>query len=367
MRTLWGFLKKEIYHITRDIKSLIILFVIPLIQILIFGYAITSEIKNSNIAVLDFSNDETSMKFINKLNSTGYFNLVSYLSSIDDIQLEFQAGKIKLAIILEKDFEKNLYKYGVGNIQVITDATDPNIANTLLNYLRIIIFNYQMELNKTNQAQLFINTQIKMRYNEEIRGVFLFVPGLITIILMLVSALMTSISITKEKELGTMEVLLSSPMKPYQIIVAKVIPYLILSFINANIVLLIGRYVFGVPIKGSILLLEFESILFILTALSLGIMISTITSSQQVALMISLAGLMLPTILLSGYIFPIENMPKWLQYFTYLIPARWFIIIIRGIMLKGIDLDLLWKETLILFGFLLIFILVSIKRYKVRI
>jgi|DewCreStandDraft_4_1066084.scaffolds.fasta_scaffold00138_6 ABC-2 type transport system permease protein len=366
MKTLLGFLRKEIYHITRDVKSLIVLFGIPIVQILIFGYAITSEIKNSDIAILDLSKDEMTLKFINKIESSGYFKIKSFFNSEKEIESEFKSGKIKIAMIIEKDFSYNLYKTKSSNIQVITDATEPNTATTLLHYIRLVLADFQSEINKNTQDPNIINTKIKMRFNEELKGVFLFVPGLITVILMLVSAMMTSISITKEKELGTMEVLLSSPIKPYHIIIAKVIPYLILSFINANIVLLIGRLVFGVPINGSLLLLELESIIFILTALSLGIMISTITSSQQVALMISLAGLMLPTMLLSGYIFPIENMPNWLQYLTYFIPARWFIVIIRGIMLKGIDLTFLWKETLVIFGFSIIFILISIKRYKVR-
>jgi ABC-2 type transport system permease protein len=205
-----------------------------------------------------------------------------------------------------------------------------------------------------------------MYYNEELKGVFLFVPGLITIILMLVSAMMTSISITKEKETGTMEVLLASPMKPYQVIIGKVIPYVFLAFADAIIILAMGRFVFGVPLRGSMLLLLSECVLFIFTALSLGIMISTFTNSQQIALMISLVGLMLPTILLSGFIFPIDNMPIVIQYITTIIPARWFIVIVRSIMLKGSDLTVIWKETAMLFGFTLLYITISVFKYKIR-
>jgi ABC-2 type transport system permease protein len=205
-----------------------------------------------------------------------------------------------------------------------------------------------------------------MRYNEDLKGVFMFVPGLITIILMLISAMMTSISLTREKELGTMEVILASPMKPSQVIIAKVIPYLVLSFSIAMIVLILGYYVFGVPVRGSIGLLLFEILLFNITTLSLGILISTISQTQQVALMLSLMGLMLPTILLSGFVFPIENMPVILQLISHIIPAKWFIIIIKGIMLKGSGLGIIWKETLIIILFAVIFILISLKKFKIR-
>jgi ABC-2 type transport system permease protein len=194
----------------------------------------------------------------------------------------------------------------------------------------------------------------------------MFVPGIMAMLLMLISAMMTSISITREKETGTMEVLLVSPLKPIQIIVGKVVPYVFLSFINAVVILILGKFVFGVPINGSILLLLGESILYILTALSLGIMISTLTKTQQTAMLISMLVLMLPSILLSGFIFPIENMPTPLQFLCQIMPPKWFIIIIKNIMLKGVGFAYVWKETLILFGMMVFFILVSVKKFKIR-
>lgn len=205
-----------------------------------------------------------------------------------------------------------------------------------------------------------------MLYNEEIRSVFMFVPGTIVILLMLLSAIMTSISLTREKESGSMEVLLVSPLRPYEIILGKVIPYIGLSFLNAAIILLLARFLFGMPFRGSMALLLAETVLFIALALSLGIFISTITHTQQMAMLLSMFALMLPTILLSGFIFPIENMPLWLQYLSNLMPPRWFVVIIRGIMIRGIGLEYLWKETLILAGMTLIFILLSIKKFKLR-
>jgi len=233
-------------------------------------------------------------------------------------------------------------------------------------YTTSIIQDFNREMTKTVQTPLNINTEIKMYDNEELKSVFMFVPGLMALILMLVSAMMTSISITKEKEFGTMEILLASPLKPFQIIFGKVTPYLLISFINIIVILLMAGLVFGMPVRGSMILLLAECTLFAITALAIGILISTITSSMQVAMMISLVGLMLPTILLSGFVFPVENMPVILQYFSAIIPARWFIVIVKGIMLKGVGLEILWKETLILSGMAFLLLAVSIKKFKIR-
>lgn len=211
-----------------------------------------------------------------------------------------------------------------------------------------------------------INTEYKMLFNPEVKSVFMFIPGTITILLMLVSAMMTSISIAREKEMGTMEVLLVSPLKPIQIVVGKVIPYVVLSFINAITILLLAVFVFGMPIQGSLALLLAESLLFIVMALALGIFISTVARNQQVAMMVSMFGLMLPTLLLSGFIFPIENMPEVIQWLCNLMPTKWFIIIVKDIMLKGVGLAHIWQETLIIIGMTIFFIGLSVKKFKTR-
>jgi ABC-2 type transport system permease protein len=205
-----------------------------------------------------------------------------------------------------------------------------------------------------------------MVYNPELKSVFMFVPGIMTVILMLVSAMMTSISITREKELGTMEVILVSPLKPLQVIAGKVVPYIVLSVINATVIILLSLFVFKMPIQGSLILLAFETVLFIVTALALGILISTVAATQQTAMMISLMGLMLPVIILSGFIFPISSMPFVLQIISNIIPAKWFIIILKAIMLKGVGFSFIWKETLILLVMTVFFIALSIKKYKIR-
>jgi ABC-2 type transport system permease protein len=226
--------------------------------------------------------------------------------------------------------------------------------------------NYTQTINKNVKIPYQIVTKTRMVYNQELKSVFMFVPGVMTIILMLVSAMMTSISITREKELGTMEILLVSPLKPFQVIIGKVVPYIFLSVINAIIIIVLSIFIFEMPVQGSLFLLGAESILFIITSLSLGILISTVSATQQTAMMVSLMGLMLPVILLSGFIFPITSMPLPLQIISNIIPAKWFIIIVKGIMLKGVGLSFIWKETLILVGMTLFFIVLSTKKYKIR-
>jgi ABC-2 type transport system permease protein len=298
--------------------------------------------------------------------SSGYFILDSYLETPAEIEKVFRKGKVKVVLIYDEDFSQKMHKYNQASIQIIADAADPNTANTLINYASSIFRDFVQSEDPLSGSMVQIIPEMRFRYNQNLKGVFLFVPGLITIILMLVTAMMTSISITKEKEMGTMEILLASPMKPIQIIIAKVIPYIFLSFSISMIVLLLGYFVFKVPVLGSLTLLLVEFLLFIVVALSLGILISTVSETQQVALMLSLIGLMLPTIVLSGFIFPLENMPKILQWISYIIPARWFITILKNIMLKGSGIELIWKETLILVGFAIFFIVVSLRNFKIR-
>lgn len=365
MKRFIGFIRKEFYHIFRDKRSLFILFGMPIAQILLFGFAITNEINNVEIAILDYAKDTESQKIIQKIKASPYFHVENEIRNENSIESEFKKGKVKAVLLFEKDFAKKLQTENKAFVQVITDATEPNVANTISNYTQSIIQNY---LNQKNTAQKSngVIIQSRMLYNPELKSVFNFVPGVMTVILMLVSAMMTSISITREKELGTMEILLVSPLKPFQVILGKVFPYVFLSIINAIVIVSMGYFIFGMPINGSIFLLSFESILFIITALSLGILISTISNTQQTAMMISLMGLMLPVIILSGFIFPIASMPAPMQVMSNIIPAKWFIIIVKSIMLKGVGLQYILKETMILVGMTLLFMGLSIKKYKTR-
>jgi len=366
MKRFGAFVRKEFYHILRDRRTLLILFGMPVVMILLFGFAITNEIRDANIAILDLSKDQRSTELRDKILASSYFQLAKNLNSEEEIAEAFRDGKIKVVVVFESQFGEKLQTENAAQVQIIADASDPNTANTLVNYLQAIIGDYTIKLNETASIPYQISLDSRMWYNPELKSVYYFVPGLIAVLLMLVSAMMTSISIAREKELGTMEVLLASPMQAGQIIIAKVVPYVLLSLLDAIIILMLGKFVFEVPILGSLPLLFIEVLLFILLALSLGILISTVSDTQQTALLLSLMALMLPTILLSGFIFPIENMPLPLRIISNIIPARWFIVIVKSIMLKGSGLELLWQETLILCGFIAFLIAVSVKKFKIR-
>ena len=365
MRRFVGFVIKEFYHIFRDYRTLLILFGMPAAQLMLFGYVVTNEIKDARIAILDPSKDEVTRRISEKILSSGYFILEKNLSDYNEIGTTFREGKTRLVLVFGQNFAENLQHEGKADIQILGDASDPNTANILVNYASGIINNYLVSVN-TKQLPMQVIPEVRMLYNPQLKGVFMFVPGLMALLLMLISALMTSLSITREKELGTMELLLVSPLRPIQIIIGKVIPYVVLAFIDSCIILGMGKFVFGVPIQGSVILLLGESFLYITMALSLGILISSITNSQQIAMTVSLVALMLPTILLSGFIFPVENMPVILQGLSYIMPPKYFIIIIKSIMLKGNGFWYIWEETGILILFTLVFILMSVKKFKIR-
>ena len=364
MKSFYGFIRKEFLHIFRDPRTLLILFGMPIAQIMIFGYVVTNEIKDIPIAILDQSRDQATREISNKLISSGYFKLVMNLTSLKEVEPAMKKGNVKEVIVFEPDFRKKMESGLPGSVQIIADASDPNTANLIVNYTFGIMQDYmtQYQLGKPNT----IVPEVRMIYNEGLKGVYMFVPGTMALILMLISAMMTSISISREKELGTMEVLMVSPIKPFQIVVGKVIPYIGLSFINAVVIIVLGFFVFGLPVKGSLIILLLESLLFISLALSLGILISTVSNSQMVAMFISLLGLMLPTILLSGFIYPIENMPVVLQWISNLMPPKWFIIVVKNIMIKGEGWQFIWKETLIMMGMTAFFLLVAIRKFKIR-
>lgn len=369
MTAFLGFVVKEFKQILRDRRTMLVLFGMPIAQLIIFGFAIRNEVNNVKVAVLDFANDEVTREIVQKVDASEAFELAALLESYSDVERVFRQGKIKEVIVFEANFGDKLKSEGKAAAQIITDATDPNLANLVQNYTGAIIRNYLIEQNQlvyVDGEPPGINTIIQMRYNPELKSVNLFVPGLIAVILMLVSALMTSISITREKEMGNMEILLVSPLKPVQIIVGKVIPYLVLSLVNVVTILVLAKFIFDVPFRGNLVLFFAEAFLFIVTALALGVFISTVANNQQTAMMASLAGLLLPTVLLSGFIFPVDSMPVALQWFSHLIPAKWFLVIVRGIMLKGAGILLLWKETMILAGTAFVFLALSVKKFNVR-
>jgi len=366
MKQFFSFVRKEFYHIFRDRRTMFILLGMPIVQIIIFGFALTNEVKNSQVAVLDQSKDPATTSLIAQIDASNYFDVRQNISFYNEIEKVFREGKIKLAVVLPPHFNEDLQHFNKAQVQLIADASDPNVANTLTNYASAIIMDYQQRITNDRKLPYTIETETKMLYNPELKGAYNFVPGVMAMVLLLVCTMMTAITIVKEKEMGTMEVMLVSPIQPLKIVIAKAVPYLLLSAVNITSILLLSVFVLGVPVNGSLVLLAFESILFTLVSLSLGLLISSGAESQQTAMFVSLVALFLPTIMLSGFMFPVENMPLPLRIVSNVVPAKWFYIIVRSVMIKGSGIEVIWKETLILAGMMLLLLTMAIKNFKIR-
>jgi ABC-2 type transport system permease protein len=362
---LRAFVVKELHHILRDRQTLTILLMLPLVQVILFGYALRSDVNNIRMAIVDPTPDHATLELRSRFISTQRFQIVATSPSADIIEPLFRRGKADVALIFDQDFANHLRGKDPARVLIAVDASDPNTGTTYLTYTRAVILGYQAELN-AGAGLVRIVTETRMRFNPTLESVNLFVPGLIALVLVLVSSLMTAISLSREKERGTMEVLLVSPLRPQQIIVGKVLPYLALAFANVLTALLAAWLVFHVPFRGSVLLLLAESILYTLVSLALGVLVAARTSSQRSAMLTAMLLTMLPNNLLSGMIFPIASMPRWLLPFTYIAPARWFIVIARGIMLKGVGLAILWRETLVLSAMALLLLVAAMRSSKPR-
>jgi len=366
MKQFVSFTKKECYHVLRDKKTLFILFGMPIMQILIFGFALTSEIRNSPILILDQAQDAASRRITGKIAASRYFDLEQSAMNTQQMEAAFRSGKIKMAVVFPAGFGDDLLSPGGAQIQLIADASDPNGATTLVSYISSVIGDYQQELQAGTSVPFRIIPETRMLYNPQLKGAPNFVPGVMALVLMLICVMMTAITIVREKETGTMEVLLVSPFKPAWVILAKAVPYFLLSLINVVSILLLSVFVLDLPVKGSLLLLFAESALFIVTCLSLGIFISIRTATIQVAMLVSLMGMLLPTMIFSGFMFPVENMPLPLQVISNIVPAKWYYRIVKAIMIKGLGFSAIWKETLVLAGMAAVLLVVSIRSFKIR-
>ena len=366
MKQLIAFIRKEFYHVFRDRRTLLILFGIPIAQIILFGQALSSEVKHVGIAVLDEAHNVYSQQLSSQLAASDYFKMKAPLLSYTEIEDPFRRGPRKAALVFPADFGQDLYTPKGSTLQLITDGSDPNTAKTVENYLSAIVARYQQTLNPTLRLPYQITVENRMLYNEEQNGSMNFVPGVIALVFMIVSTALTSVAVVREKELGTMEILLVSPFNPLKILVAKAVPYLILSLINFTVILLLSVYMLEVPIRGNLLLLYGESTLFIIICLSLGLLISTSTSSQQTAMLISMMGMMLPTAFFTGFMFPIENMPLVFQGISKIFPSSYYYSIVKKIMLKGLDFSYIWKETFILITMAVVFLGLAMKKFKIR-
>ena len=353
MKQFISFVRKEFYHIFRDARTTMILLLMPVILIILFGYAITTEIKRVPIAIFDQSRDELTLKMADRLNASEYFELYTTVDSYEDAGALFRQGKVH-----------GYASTADAQVQVLADATDPNEATQLIAYCSAIIAE-QLKGESAVEGKA-VTPVTTLLYNPQMKGAYNFVPGVMGLILILICAMMTSIGIVKEKEMGTMEVLLVSPLKPIYIILAKAIPYLLLSMVNIATILLLSYFLLDVPIKGSLLLLVSVSILYAIVSLCLGLLISTVADTQQAAMLISGIALMLPIMLLSGMMFPIENMPDILQWFSHIVPAKWYIIAVKDVMIKGLPAVSILKEIGILSFMAVVLVFLSVKRFKIR-
>lgn len=365
MKQFMAFVKKEFYHIFRDRRTMLILLGMPVIQIILFGFAITTEVKNVRLAVLDPSNDAMTRKIIDRLNASEYFAVGQILHSPEEVEEAFRKNEVDMAVVFGERFSDRLYT-GDAQVQLISDATDPNMATTQANYATGIISAVGQELLPPNVLVAGIIPDIKLLYNPQMRSAYNFVPGVMGLILMLICAMMTSISIVREKETGTMEILLVSPVKPLFVILSKAVPYFVLSFINLTTILLLSVYVLDVPIAGSLFWLIMVSLLFIFVSLALGLLISSVTRTQVAAMLASGLILMMPTMILSGMIFPVESMPLPLRVIADVLPARWYIQAVRKLMIEGVPVVLVLKEVGILTLMAVVLITISFKKFKNR-
>ena len=370
-----SFVGKEFNHILRDTRTLMVLLVMPVVMIVLFGFALSTEIKDVKVVVLDPSNDAATTRIINQIDASEYFTVTSSANSEEGILQAFQNNTADIALVFEDNFYHRAVHDGDGSIQVIVDGSNTNVGSMAVFYVSSIVSSFQKELAQEASmsgtdgavsAPVRIHTSTRMMYNPQMKSAFNFVPGVMGMILMLICAMMTSVSIVREKERGTMEVLLVSPVKPFSVILAKAIPYFVVSALILAIVLCLSVFLIKVPISGSLLWVVLVSLVFILVSLSIGILISTLVSQQEVAILISGMVLMLPTMLLSGMLFPIESMPKVLQWVSYCVPAKWYIEAIRVMMIQGLGIRYCLDSVLVLCGFLTVIIGLSVIKFKDR-
>lgn len=375
-----SFVGKEFNHILRDTRTLMVLIVMPVVMIVLFGFALSTEIKDVKVAVYDPSRDAATSRLVSQIDASEYFTVTAFLDGEDGVLDAFRSNSADIALVFEDNFYHRAVHDGDGRLQIIVDGSNTNIGSMAVFYVSSIVSSFQKELAQEaalNQSAaggssvdsvspVTISTSTRMMYNPQMKSAFNFVPGVMGMILMLVCAMMTSVSIVREKERGTMEVLLVSPVKPFSVILAKAIPYFVVSAFILLIVLCLSVFLIKVPISGSLMWVVLVSLLFILVSLSIGILISTLVAKQEVAILISGMVLMLPTMLLSGMLFPIESMPKVLQWVSCCVPAKWYIDSIKVMMIQGLGIRYCLDAVLILCGFLTVITGLSVFKFKDR-
>ena len=350
MKQFFSFIIKETKHIVRDKRTMLMLFGMPIVMMLLFGFAITNEVKNIRIVIVTSNSDYATQQVVDRLAASEYFKITKVVATPAAAEQTIRAQKADMAVVFAQDFASRKSGY-----QLMIDGTDPNMVQQWTTYANAVI---------TNSGTGIVNT--KMLYNPQMKSSYNFVPAIMGTLLMLVCAMMTSISIVREKEKGTMEVLLVSPIRPIMIVVAKVIPYLVLAFAILIVILLMSTFVLDVPIQGSLFSIFFVSTIYILLALSLGLLVSTIAKTQLMALLISAMVLMTPIIMLSGMMFPIESMPKILQYVSAVVPTRYYISAMRKLMIMGVGIEQIYYEVIVLIGMFTTLLTLSLAKFNKR-
>lgn len=379
-RRFVSFVGKEFNHILRDTRTLMVLLVMPVVMIVLFGFALSTEIKDVKVAVYDPSKDAATARLIAQIDASDYFTVTDMLDGEDGALDAFRSNSADIVLVFEDNFYHRAVHDGDGRMQVIVDGSNTNIGSMAVFYVSSIVSSFQKELARetlmdqagnagegaSGTSQVNISTSTRMLYNPQMKSAFNFVPGVMGMILMLVCAMMTSVSIVREKERGTMEVLLVSPVKPFSVILAKAIPYFVISAFILMTIICLSVFLIKVPVSGSLMWIVLVSLLFILVSLSIGILISTLVSQQEVAILISGMVLMLPTMLLSGMLFPVESMPRILQWISYCVPAKWYIDSIKVMMIQGLGIKYCLDCVLVLFGFLTVITGLSVFKFKDR-
>lgn len=358
MKEIAAFIKKEFLHIFRDVRTMMIVLVLPVVQILLFGFAVSTEVNNAVVDILGDANDPQVRMIVQRIDNNPYLETGAYLSTEAEMDARLRKGKSKAVVCFERNFNQKSEKDGNAAIKVICDGSDPNTAQMVGNYIQGVV-NEDIDSGASVQA-------VQMMYNPAMNSSYNFVPGVMGLILMLICSMMTAVSIVREKEFGTLELVLVSPVKPFWIIISKLIPYLVLSVVNFASIILLARFVMGIPIRGSLALVSVSSLLFVGASLGLGLLISTISRTQQTAMLLCGMELTMPTMMLAGIIFPCESMPVTLQLISDIIPAKWYIIIIKRIMIQGAGFAAIAKEFIILAGMMILLLWFSIKRFKTR-
>ena len=366
MKQFIAFVKKEFRHIIRDNRTLLIILGMPVVEVLLFGFAVNMEVQNIRVAVYDPTPDAFTTGIAERIRQNSYFNYRGSVQTMDEMEESMRKGELDLAVVFQQNFQKELVHSGEADVQLLSNSSDPNRGSIAATYATAIIAGFQREQTDLIQIPFQIQTENRMIYNPLMKSSYMFVPGIMGLVLMIICTIMTSVSIVREKERGTMEVLLASPLKQGTMIFAKTIPYMVISFIDFVIILLLSYFVLDVPVNGSLLLLFFVAILYITLTLSYGLTVSTLVDKQVNAVIFSAITAMIPVLMLSGMIFPVDNMPGALQALSAIVPARWFIEAVRKVMIQGLGMTIAWKEILVLAGMTLFLLGVTIMKTKKR-